>query len=287
MISNAPEIRQQDAEAAAIVRLRDRDRYWSVLFARPTVRSSLMALYAFDAEVQRIRSVVSEPMVGQIRMQWWRDAVDLAAVGTKTGNPVADALTRTILRHKLPKERFVQLIDARSAELFGDAPADHAALKTFLDKTVGVVFGLAAMILGEQGPSAIKAASRAGVAYGLTQLLRTLPQSIASGRSPLPLNISAKSPVLDAFHSAGILTPELARSLGELRGVADGARLRFKAVASELKQSAWPAFLPLAVVKPYLKLMNSPAFNPVHDMATLSPVYRFWLIWRAARRGMV
>ncbi len=87
---DAKQKKLDDAATAVLVRQRDRDRYWSALFAPKLKRPSLLALYAFNAELDHILALVSEPMAGQIRLQWWRDAVDLASPGTRTGNPVAD-----------------------------------------------------------------------------------------------------------------------------------------------------------------------------------------------------
>ena len=143
--------RKSDGEAAAaFVRQRDRDRYWSALFAPRAGRAAVLALYAFNAELDHILAAVSEPMAGQIRLQWWRDAVDLAPLGTRTGNPVADALSAAITEHNLSKDRLIGMVDARVPAMFGEPPLDDKALKTFLRETEGAVFELAAAILGDQ-----------------------------------------------------------------------------------------------------------------------------------------
>ena len=132
--------RRDNEAAAAVVRQRDRDRYWSALFAPSAKRPGLIALYGFNAELDHILAFVSEPMAGQIRLQWWRDAVDLATPGTRTGNPVADALSAAIFEHTLPKDRLIGMVDARVPVLFGDTPADERAMKASLRETEGAVF---------------------------------------------------------------------------------------------------------------------------------------------------
>ena len=76
----------------AIVRAADRDRYISALLAPADRRLDLMTLYAFDAELARIATTVSEPLLGEIRLQWWRDA--LAPLLTDAGR-AATHLERT------------------------------------------------------------------------------------------------------------------------------------------------------------------------------------------------
>jgi 15-cis-phytoene synthase len=291
MLSADEEQRQLENGAAAnLVKLRDRDRYWSALFAPASKRYSLLALYAFNAELNHIAISISEPMAGQIRLQWWRDAIDLASPGTKTGNPVADALAAVILENDLPKARFIELADARTPELFGDPPADVPALKTALQAADGNLFELAASILGQGGHAGRdgtevvrKAAGHAGLAYGLTQALRTVPLQLSRRKLLLPpAYFESRGVVLAALYT-GEANASFGAALADLRGAANRALQQFRALAPELDPAVWPAFLPLTLVKPYLKAMAAPSFQPLHSVVSLNPARKFWRIWRAAR----
>ena len=88
---------------AAQLRLHDPDRYLTARLAPKPSRPALITLYAFNAELARICDAVSEPALGEIRLQWWRDALDGADTDVKTGAPLADALMQTIRAHELPK----------------------------------------------------------------------------------------------------------------------------------------------------------------------------------------
>ena len=68
---------------AALVRRHDRDRFQTALFAPAARREALFALYAFNYEIARVRESVREPMLGQIRLQWWREAIDAAFAGER------------------------------------------------------------------------------------------------------------------------------------------------------------------------------------------------------------
>ena len=96
------------------------------------MQPALLALYAFNAELDHIAAAAREPMVGQIRLQWWRDAVELAEPGMKTGNPIADALSAAILAHDLPKDRLAGVIAARIPEITGDVPASLEDMRVSL-----------------------------------------------------------------------------------------------------------------------------------------------------------
>jgi phytoene synthase len=277
----------EEAAASSLVKQRDRDRYWSVLFAPKQKRSALLALYAFNAELDHITTVISEPMVGQIRLQWWRDAIDLAAPGTKTGNPIADALTAIIIEHRLPKEQVLAMVDARVPLLFGDPPSDIQSLKSSLNERAGALFENAAVILGARNETTRKAAAHAGLAYGLTETLLGLPFQASRQRIQLPPIYLESRGVNIADIYRGNPSPSLSAALADLRGIASRALQQFRTFAPELDRAVWPAFLPLTLVKPYLRAMAEQGHNPLLAVVSISPARRFWRIWRAARRRAI
>ncbi len=284
MSGETEQARIENEAASALVRQRDRDRYWSALFAPREKRAGLLALYAFNAELERIAAAPSEPMASQIRLQWWRDAIELAAPDARTGNPLADALSSAISGHDLPRERLIGMVDARLPILFGDAPADDAALKASMRETEGAVFGLACVILGDRGEAARDAANDAGIAYGLTEMLAKLPFLAAQQKLILPNSyMTTRGVDLAAVHR-GQTTPAFAAAMADLRGIAARVLQRFKGKAADLDATAWPAFLPLTLVKPYLKAMAAPNYDPLRTVVVLNPLRRFWRMWRAARR---
>lgn len=279
--------RQNYAAAAALTKQRDRDRYWSTLFAPPAKRPALLALYAFNAELARISGLVKEPMVGQIRLQWWRDAIDLAAPDRRTGNPVADALATTILNNNLPKELLVRMVDGRLPEIFGDPPLDITALRACLQETNGVVFEVAAAILGDTSEAARKAAEHAGLAYGLMEVLATLPVQASRRKLMLPPSYLENRGIDVEIVFRGKANASFKAALADLRGASNRALQQFRSLSPELHMAAWPAFLPLAIVKPYLKAMSAPDFKVLQTAPHVSPLKRFWKIWRAAMRRAI
>src|SRR5215831_19928675 len=80
-----PERRSAKADrlssVAALVQRHDRDRYQTVLFAPAAHREALFALYAFNYEIARVRESVTEPILGRMRLQWWRENIAAAFEG--------------------------------------------------------------------------------------------------------------------------------------------------------------------------------------------------------------
>src|ERR1700761_6571667 len=106
------------AHCAELVRTADRDRYIATLFAPADRRDALFALYAFNAEIARVRDVAREPMPGEIRLQWWREVVIGERSGEAAANPVGAALLATIQRYNLAIDPFCALIEAHRFDLY-------------------------------------------------------------------------------------------------------------------------------------------------------------------------
>jgi phytoene synthase len=270
--------------AADVVRERDRDRYLSDLFAPEQGRRHLFALHAFDAEVSRVRDVISDPMPGEIRLQWWRDAIENGEPG---GNPLAEALIGTIREVPLPREALVNLLNARIFDLYNDPMPSLADLEGYAGETVSVVIQMGAMVLaGGSDPGSAEAAGHAGVAYGLAGLMLALPRHASRRQMFLPADVIAAQGLDTDDVFAGRTTEALRRVLADLRGVARRHLDAARAGMAGLDPALGPAFLPLALVEPRLRLMERAGYDPLAGVADLGPWRRQWTLWRAARRGL-
>jgi 15-cis-phytoene synthase len=169
------------AHAAEIARAGDRDRYLADLFAPQPARDHLFALHAFNVEIARIRESVKEPGLGEIRMQFWRDALR----GDGAGHPVGRALVETIAAFGLPPEPFETLIEARRFDLYDDPMPTLNDLEGYAGDTTSSLIQLAAIILaGGRDPGTAEIAGHGGVAYAVTGLMRALPtRSAGTGRN--------------------------------------------------------------------------------------------------------
>jgi 15-cis-phytoene synthase len=266
------------AYCAQLVRQSDRDRFVASLFAPAEKRGALYALYAFNAEIARVREAAHAALPGEIRLQWWSDVIAGERSGEARANPVAAALLTVMERYQLPPPRLIGMVEARRFDLYDEPMRDLAQLETYARQTSSALFALAAQILAEVEVDAICAP--AGAAYGVTDLLRTLPLHIARRQFYLPTTLLAEYGV-DLYElSAGHSSPSLEAALGELRAFARRKLVSVREQMTQLPRPAIPALVPLAVVGPLLdRLEKSPPFAP----AEIPPWRRQWLIWRAAR----
>ena len=174
------DLQQAFAECGTLVRQRDPDRYFSALFAPAGQRQFLFALYAFNRELAHIGETVREPMLGEIRLAWWRETLDGARANAPRPHHVARALAATLAANDLPAPLFDAMIDARQFDLLDGTFADSANRDAYVDATSANLMRLAARILGA-GDRFDDLAREAGAAYGLAGLLRN--RAVGRGRS--------------------------------------------------------------------------------------------------------
>jgi 15-cis-phytoene synthase len=262
-----------DAAVADAARANALDRYLAARLAPREARRDLIALAAFVGDTARIAATASEPLIGEIRLKWWRDVLEAGpAEREATGNPVADALREAIARHGLPAEPFAKLLDARSRALDPEFGMSGAALDRYLDETEGAAFRLAARILGvPPGEAADKLLFAAGQSYGRVQLLRAVP---------LMLEARQRSQRAHLVNDWAELAP----------AILDGARSSLQQVRRNSRaapESANAAILPTALVEPYLAALEKLGPGIVRERADISPLTRAWRLWRASVRGTI
>ena len=118
-----------------LVKAEDPDRFLASLFAPDDARPALLGLYAFNIELARIRANVSAPMPGELRLQWWRDCIDGIFAREAQANPVAQGLALAVARGHLPKHALMNMIEARSFDLYDDAMPSLHDLEGYLGET--------------------------------------------------------------------------------------------------------------------------------------------------------
>ncbi|MEA2857484.1 MAG: 15-cis-phytoene synthase [Methylobacteriaceae bacterium] len=269
---------------STLVHARDRDRWLATLFVPAEKRPHLHALYAFNIEIARIRDVVSDPMPGEIRMQWWSDALEGETRGDVRGHPVADAFLDTIAKCGLPRVDLTTLIEAHRFDLYDDPMPDFAALGAYCEATSSVLFRAAAKILAAHENAAGEAAHCAGIAYGLTGLLRDLPLHAARGQCFLPADLLAKHGVSPGGVVGRQDSPALRRALAELRAIARAHLEQANGALNLLHPPARPALLPLAVLPLCLAAMERRGYDPFTAPAGVAQWRQQWRLWRASRR---
>ena len=270
-----------DVNNAAQVRRDDFDRYLTVLYAPKKEQAGLFALYAFNIELAKTREVVSEPMLGEIRLQWWREAVEELYAGSPRKHDVVLAVADLVSRAGLPQQALIDLIDEREADLYDTQPETLVALKEYAGRTSGALQRLAAQALGGDQAAQI-AAEQVGTAWALTGLMRAIPFHFAQGRIFMPKRMLLEAGLTDPTKPDAEQTAALA---SVLRKIADRARalLRDARDASAPRQTL-PALLLAPLTDHYLKVLARAGYDPEmlnDEKGALARQIR--LLWAALR----
>ncbi len=273
------------AHCERMLRAHDPDRWLACMFAPGEARSHLHALYAFSLEIARIRETVSDPMPGEIRMQWWVDAIEGETRGDVRSHPVADALIDTIRAYSLPRAAFTALIEARRFDLYDEPMADVKELETYCGYTASTLFRLAAIILAGGGePGGAEAAGYAGVSYALTGLIRSFAWRAARGQIYVPADLLEKRGATPAAALVRPAKPALIGALAELRDLARRRHREAIAALPEVSSAAVAAFVPLATVPIYLATVDRANYQPFASRIDAPQWRRQWAMWRFARK---
>jgi phytoene synthase len=260
--------RSELSYCAAEVREHDPDRYLATLFAPAEAREPLFVLYAFDHEIGRVRRVVSEPMAGLVRLQWWRDALEGVAVGRPLDQPVVESLHAHWARFAPLRPRLEAAIDAREEELTAGPPADLAALADRLCASWGEITLGALDLLGAAAEPARAAGRHLGLALGLVRLVQALPRDLRQNRMPLPGAMLAQYGIagesLPGEGAATALRPVVADLAAQAHEHLRAARRHRRAVPKQ----ALPALLPAALLEGYLRRLARADFNPSAPVRT-------------------
>lgn len=273
-------------ELIASLRGSDPDRLYVALFASGATRERLLSLFAFNLEIASTRERVSETMLGQIRLQWWRDALEEIRSGEPRRHPVVEALAEWMrgadqsvfgLAHAM--------IDAREADLEDQPFETMAQLVSYASDTSANLLHLALHAEGITDGKAHEAADHAGIAYALAGIIRAVPFLGAQGRVLLPGRLLAESGIADARQSLGRRDPEkLKAALGQIGDLA-GTHLSMAKKVRGLPASARSVILHRALGGLYLKRLARAKFDLSDPRLDPSPAARIMTLTKARLIG--
>ena len=269
-----------------IVRRHDKDRYLASLFAPEDKRPHLWALYAFNYEVARVRDSITQPMAGEVRLQWWSETLGSLGASGSADHPVLSALSEAVAAESLPMPALTGLIEARRFDLYQDPMPTLTELEGYLGETSSMLIQLASIILaGGDAARAAAGAGYAGVAYGLAGILRALPLQRARGQCFVPRDLLALEGLEPGDLLAGKPREALVRVVGRLIGIAQERLAQARAERGRIPEAAMAAFLPASLTEAYLATLARRASDVIDQVVEVPQWRRQITLWRMARRG--
>lgn len=270
---------------AAFVRQYDRDRFAIAMLAPEHRRENLFALYAFNYELAKVRESVREPMMGRVRLQWWRDTLaEIAAGQPPRRHEVAEPLARIIRAHHLSQSTLTRMIDAREQDLMPDPPTTFTQLEDYVEATGGGLNSLAlqALAVKDSKGAAQIAARHVGVGYALAGILRATAFNARFGLSHIPTELDP-----DRHALGGKTTPALCDAVATIAEAAHARFAKARSLSDDIAEAAMPVLLPVLVAERWLGQIERSGYDLFAPRILRPDPWRGLRLLLAARRGRI
>lgn len=276
---------------AVVKRLRRRDyaSYLSVRMAPEAVREPLFWLQGFFHDVAQIPYKVDEPLLGEIRLQWWRDAITKLGRGERIGHPVADGLQAVLEADDgLLAQAMTGIVDSYRFDVQKSPVPDMPGFYGLMDQRYGGLLRAGLLIGGHSRPETVLMATEAGMAIGATEVIAQLPLALGAQLQPLPQDMLAAHGLShqDLLSPAGAV-PTLHERVGKaLYAIADGAVIiswDIKSRYAHLKRAERVYFSRWLIVPALLKRALEDRRQSKAVVTTLNPLR----IYMTQMRGMM
>jgi len=264
-----------------LVKASDLDRYLSTLLAPKDRHRPLLAIYAFDAEISSLARQVSEPAIGEIRLQWWRDTIDVLYGESCNNHPIASELHLTVHQYDLPKHLFIKLIDAHQFDFYREPMASLDELLAYFTATSGAITDLVARVLiGDDALEIEHLFEKAGLAHGLGKMLAALPAQTAAGRCFLPVDLLQKQ----GLEVANVLASEDSSDMHlvtlRLRNMIPEQLISLRQEQGQLSKQVLPAFFPASLADLRFGKNMSSKRNLLNNSPQLSQLKMQWFLFK-------
>jgi len=271
------------------VRQHDRDSYLTSQFFPKNLQGFCFAVRAFYIELAMIQDSISNVVIGEMRMQFWKDAVKNISEGRPPRHPIALALHEASKNVHIAPYHLRRIVEAREAELRSPS---HLSMETLLAHAEATSSTLNYVLLSILGASSSEtyshAASHLGVTQTLTTLLRALPYHASKGHMVIPASITAKHHVnQDEVFRRGPETAGIEDAVYEFAVVANDHLLTARSVFKNEKddkirvpREAMPVFLGAVPSSNFLKRLEESNFNAFDPKLQIRDSLRLpWQIW--------
>ena len=247
---------------ASEVKAYDPDRYLTALFAPKAYREAIFSLYAFSSDIARTRELVSEPILGQIRLKWWNDTISSIYEGETINHPVVMELSEAIKKFELVPKPFYDLITARSLDLSDTPPENMDKLETYAQNTSGILSRLAMNVLGYTVGAPIKAANLVGTAWALIGLMRSVGFHAQNQRIYIPETLINNYNLSET----NLLNPssvnQLKEAIIEIVCKAEEKIIEARGLKNDIPKGASSVLLLASIADNYISVLKNEKFDP-------------------------
>ncbi|GAB6030433.1 NADH dehydrogenase (ubiquinone) complex I, assembly factor 6 [Chamberlinius hualienensis] len=268
-----------------LVRKYDHENYLSILLLPKSLRRAAFAIRAFNIEISQIKDMVSTHAIGEMRIQFWKNALERIYKDQPPEQPVALELARVVSSLELSKHWFKRLIDCRSARLIDQPFNSLQELESYSENSVSSIYYLLLEVLGVKNIHADHAASHIGKAQGVTNFIRAIPYHLKNGKVLIPNDIMIKHNLSHEQILRGSGGQLLENMVFDIASVAHQHVKMARSLKKNVPDLTYVLFLPLVSTDKYLIALEKSDFNPFHSQLQ---VRNTWLpctlLWSKIRK---
>lgn len=258
--------------------------YYYIYFADPRRQAALTALFALRAEIVEISKEVSDPNVGLVKLNWWREELDRTYAGTAR-HPVAQALQEPVAEFGLPREPFDDLLAGVEMDLeYGSYPS-FSQLAVYCHRTGTAFAQLLATVCGYEDKATLRFAHHLGMGLQLMQQLMHVRRDARRGHIYIPEDELAAAGVARSELLADRTSERLSKLFAQQ---AERIENFFDQAAEQLPaQDAWAQRNGLILAdldRALLAEMRADGFPLLERAYHLTPIRKLWRAWRTVRR---
>ena len=283
--SNTPASGEHHAYCADLVREQDYDRYLLTLFVTRDDRMALNALFALNIELAKTGELVSDPMLAEIRLQWWQESLTELSEGKVRDHPVCLALADLVQNRKLDVLKLTEMVEARRISMAGSALKTTDDVVNYAASTAGLLHEMAARCLTcEPDPASLLAARQSGTAWALIGLVRAIGFQAHLNQHSLPDDMLRDAGIDAATIFKGEMTPEIWKVADQMLTEADTAMLRSREARAAIDAAVRPILAINCLSEWYSKRLRQRRLNPFEragdeEKSMLGPTAFLGLLW--------
>lgn len=271
------------------LREHDKHRFLSSLLMSDDIRTPISVLYAFNAEVSRIRDLIKEPLPGEIRLQWWREVTaESARREEAAANPLALALNQIIDQYGISRTSFDGYCRSRIFDLYDDPMPDKLTYEGYCGETASTLLQWTCQIIDSDiAKTTANACGHGGIAQSTAGHLALLPQHIARGQVYIPLEFMNDLDVDRAQFLSGKDKDKAAEILNRFIDFGEMHLSKARDEIEKLPDAMRQAFLPLASTERIFKRTRKAGAAALSSSVAPASWLSQWDLWQSKRKGMI
>ena len=264
-----------------LVKQHDQDSYLSTLLAPIEKRRFLLAIYAFQIEIEHCITKVSEAPIGEIRLQWWIDTFDIIFSGRTAEHPVARELCLAIAKHDLPKHLFVNLIYTRRDDLYSQPLQTKADLINYCKTTKGAIMDLSLRTMLDYDALAFEEIIEScAIAHGICSILSHFPIYLYRKRCMVPVEVLENSRLSEQSVFLKQPPQELSLVFVQMRHIITEQMTNARNNQNNLPKEALPVFYPTSLTDLYVQKLAHKNHVPTTMIVECSQLSKQWHLFK-------